>query len=178
VVTARAVGVPVVCVQPLLVHRSREGEDFTRNRSDFDDAVIIGRLAAELRCYVPYLPEGRWARLRHLGARRAGLLTRASAARQCLRDLLECAWPSLLETAAKPLESLTWRAALAVSASPAVVAAMSLERFTVALAAEVRAMGGKRVCHRGRPRHPRRRSPAQRDRHRAGCRPGTRGICL
>ena len=91
---------------------------------------------------------GGGARLRHLGARRAGLLTRASAARQCLRDLLECAWPSLLETAAKPLESLTWRAALAVSASPAVVAAMSLERFTAALAAEVRAMGGKRVCHR------------------------------
>ena len=42
-----------------------EGEDFTRNRSDFDDAMITGRLAAELRCYVPYLPEGPWARLRH-----------------------------------------------------------------------------------------------------------------
>jgi transposase len=50
VVTARAAAIPVVCVQPLLVHRSGEGEDFTRNRSDFDDAVIIGRLTAELRC--------------------------------------------------------------------------------------------------------------------------------
>ena len=63
VVIARAAAIPVVCVQPLLVHRAREGEDFTRNRSDFDDAVIIGRLTAELRCYVPYLPEGPWARL-------------------------------------------------------------------------------------------------------------------
>jgi transposase len=29
VVTARAAGIPAVCVQPLLVHRAREGEDFT-----------------------------------------------------------------------------------------------------------------------------------------------------
>jgi transposase len=147
VVTARAAGIPVVCVQPLLVHRAREGEDFTRNRSDFDDAVIIGRLAAELRCYVPYLPEGPWARLRHLGARRAELVTRATAARQCLRDLLECAWPSLLEAAADPLESVTWRAALAVCADPAVIAAMSVEEFTAALRTRLRARGGQRVSH-------------------------------
>ncbi len=148
VVTARAASVPVVCVQPLLVHRAREGEDFTRNRSDFDDPVIIGRLTAELRCYVPCLPEGPWARLRHLGARRAGLLVRATAARQCLRDLLECAWPALLETAAKPLDSATWRAALAISASPAAVAAMPGQEFTAALRAQVRAAGGQRVCRR------------------------------
>jgi hypothetical protein len=67
------------------------GQGFHPQRSDFDDAVIIGRLTAELRCYVPYLPEGPWARLRHLGARRAELLVRATAARQGLRDLLECA---------------------------------------------------------------------------------------
>lgn len=146
VVTAGAASVPVVCVQPLLVHRSREGEDFTRNRSDFDDAVIIGRLTAELRCYVPYLPEGRWARLRHLGARRAELLVRSTAARQTVRDLLECAWPALLATAAKPLESATWRAALAVSADPAEITAMSIEGFTAALRAQVRADGGQRVC--------------------------------
>ena len=68
---------------------------------------------------MPYLPEGRSARLRHLGARRAGLLTPCLRCPAVSRDLLECAWPSLLETAVKPLESLTWRAALAVSASPA-----------------------------------------------------------
>jgi transposase len=146
VVIARAAGIPVVCVQPLLVNRSREGEDFTRNRSDFGDAVIIGRLTAELRCYVPYLPEGRWARLRHLGARRAELLVRSTAARQALRDLLECAWPALLGTAAKPLESATWRAALAVSADPAVIAAMSIGEFTAALRAQLRVLGGQRAC--------------------------------
>ena len=59
VVTARAGTIPVVCVQPLLVRRAREGEDFTRSRSDFGDAVIIARLTAELRCYVPCLPGGR-----------------------------------------------------------------------------------------------------------------------
>jgi hypothetical protein len=69
VVTARAARVPVVCVQPLLVRRAREGEDFTRSRSDFGDAAIIARLTAELRCYLPYLPEGAWVRRRHLGAR-------------------------------------------------------------------------------------------------------------
>lgn len=148
VVTARAAGIPAVCVQPLLTHRAREGEDFTRNRSDFDDAVIIGRLTAELRCYVPYLPEGPWARLRHLGARRAELLVRATAARQCLRDLLECAWPALLATAAKPLESATWRAALAASAHPAPIAAMSEQELLAALQAQVRAEGGQRVCRR------------------------------
>jgi transposase len=148
VVTARAGSIPVVCVQPLLVHRGREGEDFTRNRSDFDDAVIIGRLTAELRCYVPYLPEGPWARLRHLGARRAELLVRATAARQGLRDLLECAWPALLAAAAEPLDSATWRAALAVGTDPAVIASMSVEAFTAALRGQVRAAGGQRVCHR------------------------------
>jgi transposase len=130
------------------VHRSREGEDFTRNRSDFDDAVIIGRLTAELRCYVPCLPEGPWARLRHLGARRAELLERATAARQGLRDLLECAWPALLAAAAEPLDSVTWRAALAVSFDPAVIASMSLQGFTTALRGQVRALGGQRVCRR------------------------------
>jgi transposase len=148
VVTAQAARIPVVCVQPLLVHRAREGEDFTRNRSDFDDAVIIGRLTAELRCYVPYLPEGRWARLRHLGARRAELLVRATAARQGLRDLLECAWPALLATAARPLDSATWRAALAVSAHPAAIAAMSEQEFLAALQAQVKAAGGQRICRR------------------------------
>jgi transposase len=147
-VTARAAQIPAVCVQPLLVHRAREGEDFTRNRSDFDDAVIIGRLTAELRCYVPYLPEGTWARLRHLGARRGEVLTRATAARQCLRDLLECAWPALLNTAAKPLESVTWRAALAVSTDPAVIAGMSVAQFTTALRAQVHQQGGQRVSRR------------------------------
>jgi transposase len=94
--------IPAVRVQPLLVCRAQEGEHFTRNRSDFGDAVIIARLTAELRCYLPYLAEGPWARLRHLGARRDGLLSRITAAGEQMRDLLECAWQAVLETAAKP----------------------------------------------------------------------------
>jgi len=144
VVTARARRIPVVCVQPLLVRRAREGEDFTRNRSDLGDAVIIARLATELRCYMPYLPEGRWARLRHLGARRDGLLRRATAAREQLRDLLECAWPAVLEAAAEPLESVTWRAALGVSADPAVIAAMTEQGFLAVVRERMLALGGKK----------------------------------
>ena len=34
----RARGIDLVCVNPMLVARAREGEDFTKNRSDFSDA--------------------------------------------------------------------------------------------------------------------------------------------
>src|SRR5262249_21184087 len=148
VVTARAGNIPAVCVQPLLVRRAREGEDFTRSRSDFGDAVIIARLTAELRCYVPYLPEGPWARLRHLGARRERRVKHAVAAREQVRDLLECAWPAVLEAAADPLESLTWRAALAVSVDPVAIAAMTEEQFLAALREQLVALGGKKAWRR------------------------------
>ncbi|HZD66582.1 MAG TPA: transposase [Acidimicrobiales bacterium] len=142
---AREAGVGMVCVQPLLVHRAREGEDFTKDRSDPRDATIISRLAAELRCYVPVAEEGGWARLRHLGQRRAGLVTQATAARQALRDLLACGWPAALGAAAKPLGSTTWRAAMAAcQADPAVVRAMDEEAFLAAVGAEVPRWGAKR----------------------------------
>jgi transposase len=111
---AEQAGVRLVCVQPLLVHRARESEDFTRNKSDETDAMIIARLVTELRCYLPERAEPAWARLRHLGARRAGLLTHATAARQQITDLLECAWPAALEAAAKPMKSKSWLAAMTV----------------------------------------------------------------
>jgi transposase len=34
-------GLALVCVQPLLVYRAREGEDLTRDKSDPKDAVLI-----------------------------------------------------------------------------------------------------------------------------------------
>ncbi len=108
-------GVVLVCVQPLLVCRAREAEDFTRNKNDDTDAMIIARLVTELRCYLPERADPTWARLRHLGARRAGLLVAAGAARQQVRDLLECAWPSVLEAASKPLDSANWLAAVTVA---------------------------------------------------------------
>ena len=107
-------GVRLVCVQPLLVHRAREAEDFTRNKNDDFDAMIIARLVTELRCYLPERADPTWARLRHLGARRARLVIDVGAARQQVRDLLECAWPAALSAAAEPLESKSWLAALTV----------------------------------------------------------------
>jgi hypothetical protein len=139
---ARGLGLAMVCVQPMLVARAREAEDYTGNKSDYGDAVIIARLVAELRCYIPYLPAGPWARLRHLGVRRAQLLDRVTAARQCLLDLLECGWPSVLGAAAQPAESLTWRAALTVSANPRVIAAMSPVEFTAAVRGQLPAPVG------------------------------------
>jgi len=112
---AAAHGVGLVCVQPLLVARAREAEDFTRNKNDDTDAMIIARLVCELRCYLPERADPTWARLRHLGGRRAGLITAAGAARQQLRDLLECAWPAVLAAAAQPLDSTSWRAAVTVA---------------------------------------------------------------
>lgn len=111
---AAEAGVALVCVQPLLVARAREGEDFTRNKNDDADATIIARLVTELRCYLPERPDPVWARLRQLGARRARLVTEAGAARQQIRDLLECAWPAVLDAAKVPLEAKNWLAAVTV----------------------------------------------------------------
>lgn len=145
---ARARGIELVCVNPMLVHRGREEEDFTRDRSDFKDATVIAKRVAELRCYVPYQLEGHWCRLRHLGARRDGLLVAASAARQALRDLLECAWPAVLRAAADPLEAVTWRAAMSVSTHPGQIAALSFADFAAAVTAHLPGWGGQRRNHR------------------------------
>jgi hypothetical protein len=75
---------------------------------------VIARLAAQLRCYVPERTDQTWARLRHLGARRARLVTAATAAVQQLRDLLDCVWPAVLDAAASPFRSASWQASLAV----------------------------------------------------------------
>lgn len=111
---AAGLGVRLVCVQPLLVHRAREAEDFTRNKNDESDAMIIARLVTELRCYLPERADPTWARLRHLGARRVQLVVEVGAARQQVQDLLECAWPAALTAAAQPLDAKSWLAAMTV----------------------------------------------------------------
>src|SRR5215212_4055544 len=58
----------MVCVNPMLVGRAREEEDYTRDKSDDKDAVLIARLVAKLHCYAPERAEEIWARLRQLGA--------------------------------------------------------------------------------------------------------------
>ena len=70
---------PFVCVQPMITSWSRPAEDLTQDKTDEKDAVLIARLTAQLRCYVPEPVDETWARLRHLGARREQLLTEAGS---------------------------------------------------------------------------------------------------
>lgn len=111
---AAGLGVRLVCVQPMLVKRARESEDFTHNKNDDVDAMIIGRLVTELRCYLPERADPTWARLRNLGARRIGLVRDITTLRLQIADLLECAWPAALDAAAEPLDSKNWLTAMAV----------------------------------------------------------------
>jgi transposase len=146
-------GLDLVCVQPLLVSRAREAEDFTRDKSDPKDAVIIARLAAELRCYLPERADEVWARLRHLGARRARLVAEDTACVQQLRDLLECAWPAVLGAAGAPFRSKSWCAALSVvlarcAGDLARVRRLGQARFTDAVRRELGCWGASRPCLR------------------------------
>jgi transposase len=112
-------GMPFVCVQTLLVAWARRNEDLTNDKTDDRDAMLIGRLVGELRCYEPEPAQETWTRLRHLGARRERLVAEATAGLQQMRDLLECAWPAVLQAAAQPFNSATWCAALDVVLSRA-----------------------------------------------------------
>lgn len=146
---AAAAGVVLVCVQPLLVARAREAEDFTRDKSDDKDALLIARLTTQLHVYLPEEADPAWARLRHLGARRVEWVTKNAAARQQLRDLLECAWPASLNAAAKPLDSMTWKAAMSVAGcDPARIRRLGRVRFTRAVLRELPAWGTTRPCRR------------------------------
>ncbi|GAC02864.1 putative transposase [Gordonia namibiensis NBRC 108229] len=111
---AAAVGAQMVCVQPMVVARARETEDFTRDKSDDKDALLIARLTTQLHIYLPEHADQHWARLRHLGVRRTEQLTRRAAARQQIRDLLDSAWPQVLDSAAQPLDSATWLATMTI----------------------------------------------------------------
>jgi transposase len=107
-------GMPFVCVQPMQTSWARRSEDLTFDKTDDKDAILIARLTAQLRCYVPEPVEETWGRLRHLGARREQLIVDAVAQIQQIRDLLECVWPAALDTARQPFKSRTWAAAMSV----------------------------------------------------------------
>ena len=143
-------GLPLVCIQPLVSHIGREQQDES-------DCVLIGRLAAELHCYIPEELDETWAQLRHLGRRRAQLITAATALVQRIRDFLSVAWPTVTEVCAGPFESVTWLAALQVVTSrcgrdPARLAALGPEEFTALVRGAVPGWGGKkgwgRICRR------------------------------
>jgi hypothetical protein len=96
-----------------------------------------------------------------------GLITAAGAARQQVRDLLECAWPAALGAAAKPLDSASWVAAVTVvldrvgeGGDLSVITRWGWARFETAVRAQLGATplvlahraGGVRRRHRSRAR--------------------------
>ena len=53
--------VPLVCVQPVVTSWVRRTEDLTCDKTDEKDAVLIARLTAQLRCYIPGPVDETWA---------------------------------------------------------------------------------------------------------------------
>ena len=146
-------GLPLVCIQPLVSHIAREQQDYTPHKADESDCVLIGRLAVELHCYVPEELDETWAHLRHLGRRRAQLITAGTASVQRIRDFLSVAWPTVTEACAHPFGSVTWLAAMQVITSrcggnPGQLAGAGLAEFTAAVRAALPAWGGQRPCGR------------------------------
>jgi transposase len=140
---------PLVCIQPLVSHIARQQQDYTAHKSDESDCVMIARLAIELHCYFPGELDEAWAQLRHLGRRRAQLITSATASVQRVRDFLSVAWPVAPEACAHPFESVTWLAAMQVVTSrcggqPEKLAAIGLAEFTALVRQAVAGWGGQR----------------------------------
>jgi len=144
---------PFVCVQPVVTSWSRRTEDLTCDKTGDKDAVLIARLTAQLRCYVPEPVDETWGRLRHLGTRREQLITEAGGQVQQMRDLLECAWPAALDTARQPFRSATWVAALSVVAGRdggdfARTRRLGAARFERAVRRQIIRRGGRKPCLR------------------------------
>jgi transposase len=144
---------PFVCVQPLVTSWSRRTEDLTSDKTDEKDAVLIARLTAQLRCYVPEPVDETWGRLRHLGVRREQLITEAGSQVPQMRDLVECVWPAALDTARQPFRSATWTAALSVIAGRdrgdlTRTRRLGAARFENAVRREITRRGGQKPCLR------------------------------
>jgi len=92
-------GMAFVCVQTLLTLWARRSEGLMFDKTDEKDVVLIARLTAQLRCYVPEPLDETWGRLRHLGACRERLLAETVGQVQQIRDLLECVWLASLDLA-------------------------------------------------------------------------------
>jgi transposase len=70
-----------------------------------------------------------------------------------VRDLLECAWPAVLDASPAPFRSASWRAAVAVALDRACgdlarVRRLGLDRFTAAVRAELPRWDATRPCLR------------------------------
>lgn len=146
-------GMAFVCVQPMLTSWSRRTEDLTFDKTDEKDAVLIARLTAQLRCYVPEPVDETWGRLRHLGARREQLIVEMVSHIQQIRALLECVWPTALEAAQQPFRSQTWVAALTVvcdrdAGELSRTRRLGAARFETAVRREIIRRGGQKPCGR------------------------------
>jgi transposase len=146
-------GMSFVCVQPAISAWVRKTEDLTSDKTDDKDAVLIARLTAQLRRYLPEPVDETWARLRHLGSRREQLIEEHVACVQQVRDLLECVWPAALEAANWPFRSATWVAALTVvvdrdGGDLERTRRLGPARFERAVRKEVTRRGGQRPCLR------------------------------
>jgi transposase len=145
-------GMGFVCVQSLRVHLERQADDYTRDKTDHKDAVLIGRLVVRLEGYLPERADADWARLRHLGARRARLVTEATSCQQQIADLIGCCWPAALSAAAKPLESTTWLACLSAvvdaGADLPALAGGGIDAFTAAARVHLPRFGVTRLWNR------------------------------
>jgi transposase len=142
-------GLAMVCIQPLVSHIAREQQDYTTHKRDESDCVLIGRLAVELHCYVPEVLDEAWAHLRHLGRRRAQLITAATASVLRVRDFLSVAWPAAPQACAQPFVSVTWLAGVQAAAArcggrPEQLAAMGEEAFAGLVRSQVAGWGGRR----------------------------------
>jgi transposase len=94
-----------------------------------------------------------WARLRHLGQRRFRLVGETVACGQQILDLLSCCWPAALSAAAKPLETMSWLACLAVTVDHdagdlAAVHGMGRKEFFAAARERLPRFGGQRLSHK------------------------------
>ena len=144
---------PFVCVQPALTSWARRTEDLTSDKTDEKDAVLIARLTAQLRCYVPEPVDETWGRLRHLGARREQVIVEMVCQVQQMRALLECVWPASLDTAKHPFRSSTWPAALSVildrdGGDLDRTRRLGLARFEAAVRREIIRRGKEKPCLR------------------------------
>jgi len=146
-------GLPLVCIQPLVSHISREQQDYTSHKRDEPDAVLIARLACELHCYVPEQQDEAWAHLRALGRRREQLVRSATASVLRVRDFLSVAWPAAEAAAGAPFRSLTWLGCVEAvtsrcSGDPARLAARGEGEFLALAADAARAWGATRADKR------------------------------
>ena len=131
----------------------RKTEDLTTDKTDDKDAVLIARLTAQLRCYLPEPVDETWGRLRHLGTRREQLIEEHVGACSRSATCSSACGPPPWRPRSWPFRSATWVAALAVvvdrdGGDLERTRRLGAARFERAVRKEVVRRGGQRPCLR------------------------------